>query len=538
MDLNAKKLGPGRFEQQVDRGLGLLSSLLKIGPAVRAPAMHRVLRAISVLERDPAGWDVSTALARLPWGAGPFEAPPAQRPAGFDGAWPQAAELDPRLYPAVIHIDRSDTRDHLFNNAARYLGQVLRLTPPFALRSLNGPRLLPVDDAELAAMLSRTSLAQFIRLGVSEPDRRSFGERIREDGSEYATADFSFAPREHALPGVHVAGTVTLLRREGGAYHLVAIRVDDRVFGPGDGVAWQLARFFVLQGAHTRLVLVTHPSLHFPADVINAVTRSVLPPGHLLHRLLLPHTMFTLGLNKAVIHHRRSVLLNCQQEIYAPLAYDAKGIIELVAAGRNGVAGSPSYEPYRFGGELFGNHVPYGQFREDWFDVYLEFAGEALRALPADDPHVVAWADHIHRWVPGFPGGAAVLHGDTLARAVATYICSVSVFHSGDHHSYGAIPPAAIPWRLRVHPPSRQVPERVELDDLVTPEDHFRHLLCHAMFFVPVVRRSLDEVLYEFSERSAVRAAAGLRAAARQLDDKWRGSGFPTSVEIACSVQY
>jgi hypothetical protein len=52
------------------------------------------------------------------------------------------------------------------------------------------------------------------------------------------------------------------------------------------------------------------------------------------------------------------------------------------------------------------------------------------------------------------------------------------------------------------------------------------------------VRRSLDEVRYELSERSAVRAAAGLRAAARQLDDKWRGSSFPTSRQIACSVHY
>src|SRR5262245_12019512 len=116
---NERKLGPGRLEQQVDRGIGALSNLLKIGPAVRAPMMNQALRAIGGLHRDPASWDVSTALARLPWGSEPFDAPEARPPAGFDGAWPQAAELDPRLYPPVIQIDRSDARDHLWSNAAR-----------------------------------------------------------------------------------------------------------------------------------------------------------------------------------------------------------------------------------------------------------------------------------------------------------------------------------------------------------------------------------------------------------------------------------
>src|SRR6185295_240152 len=93
----------------------------------------------------------------------------------------------------------------------------------------------------------------------------------------------------------------------------LAIRVGDRVFGPEDGASFELARYFVMQGAHTRLVLTDHPRLHFATDVINAVTRSVLPAGHRLHVLIEPHTVFTAGLNAAVIHSRRSVLLNSQR---------------------------------------------------------------------------------------------------------------------------------------------------------------------------------------------------------------------------------
>lgn len=530
-------ISPTHREQEFDRYLGMLTMALKLGPAVRKPRMYTMLERVGVLQRDPASWEVSTALRELPWGAKPFEAPPAEPPTGFDGPWPQDCGLNQRLYPAVIHIDRKDKHDHLRKNATRYLGQVVRLTPRFAARALGGPRLLTLDDSALANALTNTSLGQFVTADPSEAELSLFGDRVLPQ-AKHAIVDLSFVPAEHALPGVHVAGSIVLLRREANEYRLVAIRIGDRVFGPSDGAAWQLARYFVIQGAHTRLVLVAHPSLHFPADSINAITRSVLPANHILYRLLEPHTVFTLGLNKAVIHHRRSVLLNCQQEIYTPLAYDAKGIIELAAAGRNGVPGSLRYTPYRFGNERFGDHVVYGRYRNEWYEVYHRFASELLRRLPARDPHVVAWADHIHRWVPGFPSGAEIMQADTLARTVATYICSVSVFHSGDHFSYAAIPPAAIPWRLRAPPPSIRVPDRIDPNQLVTPEDHFRHLLCHSMFFIPVVRRSLAEVRYGFSEPTSRAAVEGLRSEMAALDAKWQGSGFPTSKQAACSVHY
>ena len=254
--------------------LGMLTMALKVGPAIRKSKAYPVLERLGVLQRDPTSWGVSTALRELPWGAQPFEAPPAEPPMGFDGPWPQTCGLDPRLYPAVIHIDREDAHDHLRANAARYLGQVVRLTPRFAAQALVGPRLITLDDRELAQALTNTGLGQFVSADPSTDELALFGELVRPQAN-HAIVDLSFVPEVHALPGVHVAGTIVLLRRDGSEYHLVAIRVQDRVFSPSDGPAWQLARYFVIQSAHTRLVLVTHPGLHFPADSINAITRSV-----------------------------------------------------------------------------------------------------------------------------------------------------------------------------------------------------------------------------------------------------------------------
>lgn len=532
------RVGPSPREQSLDRALGALVHTLKVGPAVRAPVLHDMLHRLGVLQRHPDEWEQSALYERLPWGGERMEAPAPRVPPGLDGPWPQPAELDPALYPAVLNLAASEVRDHLAHNVARYLGQIVRLTPAAAWRSLKGPRLVPIDDDRLGALLTETSIGQFVSTDLDDDDRARFHRFLTDGEAEHAKADFSFAPAEDALPGVHVAGTVTLFRRQGARWRVVAIAMGDRVFGPEDGLSWELARYFVIQGAHTRLVLTDHPRLHFATDVINAITRSILPAGHRLYALIEPHTVFTAGLNEAVIHHRRSVLLNSQREIYAPLAYTIEGIIKLVAAGRNGVPGSRAYTPYRFGEEFCGDHVPYGRYRRDWLDAYQRFAGAIVREIPPDDPHVLAWAEHIAAWLPGFPGPAEIGRGDSLARAVARYICCVSVFHSGDHHAYSAIPLSEIPWRLRVPPPSDAAPAELDLDRLVSPEDYFRHRLCHAMFFVPVIRRPLSAVRYRFRDAGALTAARELQRDTAAIDARWSGSGFPRSTEIACSVHY
>jgi hypothetical protein len=166
------------------------------------------------------------------------------------------------------------------------------------------------------------------------------------------------------------------------------------------------------------------------------------------------------------------------------------------------------------------------------------FVTRVLEQLELDDPQLSRWADAIAQWLPGFPDAARVRHIDELADAVATYICDVSVFHSADHHSYANIPLAELPWRLRVAPPNLEQPGALELGAIVTPEDSFRHQLCHAMFFAPVVIEPLRTVRYEFDRASLRTAAAELGQTMDALDHRFRGSGFPSSREIATSLQY
>jgi hypothetical protein len=521
----------------LDRALGAVVQRLRVGPAIRRPALHRLLHRAGVLASLPEDWPDSPRLEAMPWGAGRMEAPPPNLPEGFDGPWPQAPLVDPDFYPPVLRIEQEERRAHIRNNASRYLGQVVHCTPRAAFEALRGPRLRPLDDATFVDILTGTSFGQFVTEDLEEHDREAFGPLL--GGRRCAKIDLSLAPEEHALPGVHVAPAVVLLEREPHeTYRALAIRVGGRLVLPCEGPTWEMARYFALQGAQVRMTLCTHPRLHFPSDVLRVITRSVLPAGHLLHRLLVPHTELTAGLHEAVIHHRRSTLHNSQREIYNPFPYSTEGTHAQMVAGHKGIPGRRAYAPYRFGDGLFGDHVPYGRFRRDWYELYLRFAAVVLSLLPPRDPHVRAWADHIHAWLPSFPDGEAVARPDHLASAAASYLCTVSVYHSADHHSYAAIPIDTMPWRLRAPPPAAPLPGPLDLSALVLPEDAFRHRLWARMFLAPVVIQSLRQVRYAFDHPRAREAARDLEAGMDALDGRWAHRGFPSSAQMASSLQY
>ncbi|WP_317557767.1 hypothetical protein, partial [Rhodococcus erythropolis] len=246
--------------------------------------------------------------------------------------WPQAPVLHPDIYPAVLHITSQEQTDHLRANMLRYLGQIVTLTPRAAWRAKMRPRVWPLDDALFARILTETTLAQHIRHTLSAEDRASFRACLDRPHEGFSRIDFSQVRPGPGMPGVRLAPTTTLLRqRKDGSYQARAIRVRDTVFTPADGDAWTLARYHVLSGVHVMHTLVGHPRLHFPSDVVNAVSKSVLPINHLLAQLILPHTRITLGLDRAVTHHRRSVLWTSPQEIYTPNALETEGICAAVA---------------------------------------------------------------------------------------------------------------------------------------------------------------------------------------------------------------
>jgi hypothetical protein len=527
------------------RGLGLVIGLTRLGPARKAPTLHRVLKQLGVLDRLPESWPDSPRLEPLPWGNSNQKLAQPRLPLAFDGPWPQTPIINPGFAPPVLSIPREERELHRRYNVLRYLGQISALAPSAATRALRGPRLVALDDADFIALINDTCLAQFICTELDARDREVFAEQLAAQPGPtdaWAKLDASVVDARATLPGIHAAATVTLLRFDGTVFRPVAIHFSASpaaTFQPDDGSAWALARYFVIQALQYMLVLVFHPRLHFPGDTINALTRSLLPAGHRLAKILRPHLRFTLGLHEAVIHHRRSVMHNSQRELYTPFPFTTDAIHAGVSVGMCGIPGNAAYPSYRFGAQLLDPRLAYGRYRRDWYTIVRDFAARALADIDRHDPDIGRWADGISEWLPGFPDATAIARGDALAEAVATYICELSIFHTADHFSYANIPLDRLPWRLRIPAPNhRRPPPHLELDTLVSAEDHFRHLLCHPMFFVPVVLERLANVRYGFHAPQLREAERDFKLAMAVLDRRWSGSGFPVSRQIAASLQY
>ena len=502
-----------------------------------ASPLDEALRHLGIMQRAPSSWVDSPRLAPMPRGPGRHPAPPPEPPRGVRGPWPQRAVVDPDFYAPVLNVPLEDRADHVRGIVSRYLRQLVTEAPAAVQRALHGPRLVRVDDAAFTATLTETSLGQFVRPVDARDLPATFASHAAAPEG-LALADFSFAPTDTLLPDMFAAPVLVLLRAEEGRWRTRAIAVDGRAVAPDEGDTWELAKWFALQGASLRLVTSEHPRLHFPADVIHAVTRSVLPRHHPVYRLIRPHTRYTLGLHEAVIHHGRSSIHNSQREVYNGFPYTTEGMHRMVASGRVGVEGNARWPAWRYGDHFVGGHVPYGRYRRAWLDAWTGFAAEMLAQVPRGDAKVRAWADHIAAWLPGFPDGRAIFEDGALAGAVATWLCTVTTFHTGDHHSYAAIPLEHAPLRLRARMPAAGPVGPLDPGALVSPEDSFRHAMAHAMFFRPGVITSLRDVAYDVADARERRAVARWDAAMDALDARWAGSGFPRADEIASGVHY
>jgi hypothetical protein len=337
---------------------------------------------------------------------------------------------------------------------------------------------------------------------------------------------------------VYAAPTVVLLRQQTEIdWQVLAIRCGEHVFRPGDGARWDLAKYFVLQGAQCLLVHIAHPRLHFPMDAVNAFTQSVLPSNHRIRRLLAPHFLYTLGLHKAVIHHQRGAIHNNQRDVSVGFTFETTSMHEGVVLGLRG-RGDEAYPAYDFFSVHLGTHTAYGRYRQAWYRHILEFTRKVVTTLDPGDPDVTRWANTIAPLVTGFPDGVSIWGDDVLAQTLATVIATVSVFHTADHDSHSRIPTEELPWRLRQAPPDASGPEKLNLKSLVLPEDHFRAILTHRLYSKPVIRSKLSAVKYAFRVRAARDAADEFVDGMADLDRAWAPYGFATSDAIATSVQY
>ncbi len=369
------------------------------------------------------------------------------------GPWPQPSpHAGWQLAPAVLALPREEQADFDEHVGLRialqvYLDPVLRARCWLKARS----KLERVSPADFVSLLTRGAFSRFLNPHLDPWDRETFAEVLGEveaGEGELFKVDFTAMAQVRPFAGMHVAPTVTLLRRSNGRFEPLAIAIAP---GPGDAPAegaswsdagagwvvlrprdpaWDLAQYFVLQGASNHLILLVHPQLHFPMDAVNAVSKTVLTRDHLLLRLLLPHTRFTLPLDKGVLERddivlgdtlddrgrlydalrargerRRDLALlagarfgmprgmlalerllegrpdDDTDDLRAPFVAPKDQLVGLNVIGYSGIPGNSSYPRATFPSPPRPIHSDYGEFLERYYEEIRAFVGEVVAAL-------------------------------------------------------------------------------------------------------------------------------------------------------------
>ena len=398
-----------------------------------------------------------------------------------------------------------------------------------------------IGDGELDphSRVTETAFAQFLCPTLDPADREGFAPILARRGAEAGLFKIDATAMRGAatLPGVHVAPTVTLLERGPRGFAALGIRVDGRLFTPGDGDAWELMKYFVLQSCAMQVFFLQHPRVHFPYDAIAAITSGVLPAGHRLRRLLSPHFGFQLAQDFAALYVTRSVAHNNQDELYTPYPTLRSGFLHLMKIGYEGMPGNSAYPRWSFQIGAPRVEQEYGRFLATYWDSIFRFTSEVLARVSAADPAVARWADACAQWVRGFPDAATLAREGTLAAAVATIIHNVSVVHTSDHHSLFLQPIRKVSLRLRVPPPERAQGFVLDRKKLVTREDVFRYHLGREMYVAAHVVRALVDVDYGFDGDVAPGVVSRFHDDLRATDRPSFHRFAPLS-RIAASIQF
>lgn len=252
----------------------------------------------------------------------------------------------------------------------------------------------------------------------------------------------------------------------------------------------------------------------------------------------------SLTVSAAVLHGSRSVLR--PGHLYSPYPgshHDNLAIVSTIWAGHPHADGTPNsaYPAYRFplGGRPV--HSPYGAFLQAYRDVVRDFCGEVVNATEGADETVRRFADHVSRWVPGFPAGDEVDDPSVLADALSVYIFEISVAHGADHVLYGNVDPREVPFRLRAVPPRKSRPCEVDRATLVNKRDSFQYAMCSRMYFQPHPLQRVTDVRYRFEPSILHAAAERFRDALRGVELRRRRAGeraYAPLDLIAPSVQF
>lgn len=460
---------------------------------------------------------------------------------GRKGPWPQPSPAHPiGEASAVIHLPISEVIDWWTFIGLRYLATTAFYTPVAFVKSFFNPGLKAVSDSEFNKMLEDSMLAKFITPRFDKHDREIF-KNFLDENKKFFIVDLEAVKVVVPFDGIHCSGTKTLLCEiKPGNYEVKAIWMDktSELFTNADGEAWELAKYFVLQGGALCATLVVHPLLHFPLDSINAITKTALPKNHILFRLLYPHLRFTLPLENAVLTYKSSLLQAKWWMSYAPYPGEAKGLRELLVQGYMGIKGNDSYPEYKYSMKPPKVWASYGDFQDRYYDAFYQFVAEILKDVKSDDYFVACWAKWISQNVPGFPNEKEIFEGDNLIQAVAFYMWGVTVGHTVDHYNYGGMDIQKIPLRLRQAPPIRgtKMKSRRKLTKFW---DNAKYNMAQILFYRPTTVTHLIDTEYEFVFNSQNAAAETFFKKLRELDQKFEQEGIqyiPLN-KIARSIQ-
>lgn len=259
-----------------------------------------------------------------------------------DGPWPQSSFDYPYgQAPEVLKIPAAEMADWDRNVAQYYkdnaLGSLNTGLSPFGIQAAefaaaclerNGLRGYDeITDDQFAELLCEGLYSKFLE-PVTAQDASQFHDDLVESASyEYFKSDYTcMAVVRNTWPGEYAAPSIALVRRPRDPsrrydWEAIAIALSHKpegsddylpireapIFRPKDA-NWWLSRYFVLQGAIHRINLIDHVKVHFPSDAINAISKTVLPQWHLIHKLLMPHFRLTLPVNNAVLEGQRSLI--------------------------------------------------------------------------------------------------------------------------------------------------------------------------------------------------------------------------------------
>lgn len=310
----------------------------------------------------------------------------------------------------------------------------------------------------------------------------------------------------------HRCGSVVHLEREAGSdtLRVLSITIDNTVLNPSSAASeWRVAKLYAGMHARYMSLYCHHPHNHFVVDVVIAATKSCLPAGHVLRKLLEPHLAFQSNLDDTVLNDPAVSPLcgtSWLMELYNANMAGPDEIRKLVSAEHtvgdtDEEAGDKAHRWDREPPILRRKLRLCKVYREKYF-ILRDLVSKVLGGVEFKDVAVINWANAVKEDMPEFPSGDQLFSemdkNEKLILVVTNLIFTVSVAHSLDHISMFNQPASFGRMVLRVPPPSPPSPDAsasASTTTATTP-DELDSNPDYAPTFTDVVRQAMYDHMF------------------------------------------